>query len=156
MDDRDLLERAIAQLLRLNASRSVHARFSAAAGVVLSQPAAVLLRRIADHGPLTMGGAAAIAHMDPGATGRQIRELEQQGLVATERNPDDGRGTVVRATKAGLSVTKRLVKVWHQHMEDALSGWSKADRTSLARLLARFVDDLRSIRYRAAADGTTE
>jgi hypothetical protein len=156
MDDRDLLERAIAQLLRLNASRSVHARFSAAAGVELSQPAAVLLRRIADHGPLTMGGAAAIAHMDPGATGRQSASSSSRAWSPP---------SAIRTTAAGRSARDEggaerheasRQGGWHQHMEDALSGWSKADRASLARLLARFVDDLRSIRYRAAADGTTE
>jgi DNA-binding MarR family transcriptional regulator len=153
--DYDILERAIAQLIRLNSSRKVHARFAAAAGVVLSQPVAVLLRRIAENGPLTMGEAAALTHMDPAATGRQIKELEREGLVTTERSKADGRVTVVRATRRGAEVTRRMARVWQQHMEDVLSRWSKSDREALASLLERFVEDLRSMRYRSLTDEAT-
>jgi DNA-binding MarR family transcriptional regulator len=146
--DYDTLERAIAQLLRLNSSRKVHAQFAAAAGTAMSQPVAVLLRRIAEHGPLSLGEAAALTHMDPAATGRQIKELEREGLVVRGPSMQDGRVTVVRVTEKGADVSSRFIKVWQQHMEDALQGWSKADRTTLAKLLTRFVEDLRSYRYR--------
>jgi DNA-binding MarR family transcriptional regulator len=148
-DEYDVLERALAQLLRLNSSRKVHARFSAAAGVSLSQPAAVLLRRIAELGPLSLGQAAELVHMDPAAAGRQVKLLEREGLVVRSTHArDDARVIVVRATPKGTAVVRRLVRVWHQHMEDALSAWSRGDRAALARLLSRFVDDMRAARYR--------
>lgn len=146
--DYDTLERAIAQLLRLNASRKVHDRFAAAAGVALSQPVAVLLRRIAEHGPLSLSEAAALTHMDPAATGRQIKELEREGLVVRGPSSDDRRVTVVRVTPKGAEASSRFIDVWQRHMQDALRGWSNSDRATLARLLTRLVDDLRAHRYR--------
>jgi hypothetical protein len=37
-------------------------------------------------------------------------------------------------------------------MEDVLESWSAADRASLAGLLSRFVDDLRTVHYRTIVD----
>ena len=150
--DYDVLEQAIGQLLRLNSSRKVHARFAAAAGVVMSQPASVLLRRIDEHGPLSLGEAAALTHMDPAATGRQIKVLEREGLVRREPSETDGRVTVVRATREGAALSRRLSKVAQQHLQDTLAAWSGPDRKALAHLLSRLVDDLRVNRYREATD----
>lgn len=152
MEEYDALERSLEQLFRLNASRKVHARQAAAAGVVMSQPAAVLLRRIHEHGPLPLGEAAALTHMDPAATGRQIKQLERDGFVVRQPADDDARVSVVRVTPAGAAVSRRLTKVGQQHLQDALSRWSKADRAALAQLLTRLVEDLRSIRYRSVSE----
>jgi DNA-binding MarR family transcriptional regulator len=144
----DVAERALEQLFRLNASRKVHARLAAAAGVVISQPGASLLRQIHEHGPLSLGELAARTHMDPAATGRQVRQLERDGLVARVASADDARVTIVRATRAGARVHQRLSRIQHQHMHDVLSAWTRADRVAFERLLARFVNDLHSVRYR--------
>ena len=144
----DHLERSLEQLFRLYSSRKVHSRLAAAAGTVVSQPGAALLRRLDEHGPLTLGELATLTQMDPSATGRQVKQLVVDGLVARAQNVEDGRSTVVRLTQRGAAVRRRFTKVGHQHLEDALAGWSKADRAALADLLARLVDDLRSIHYR--------
>ena len=81
VDDLAAIERALEQLLRLYASRKVHARRSAAAGVMISQPGYLLLRRLQEDGPLPMGELAKITQMDPAAAGRQVRQLEEEGLV---------------------------------------------------------------------------
>jgi DNA-binding MarR family transcriptional regulator len=148
----DGVERALETLFRLNASRKVHARRAAAAGVVISQPGFVLLRRIQEDGPLSLGELARLTDMDPAATGRQIRQLEQDGLVERGPSSADGRVTYVRVTPEGDDVRRRISEVLDQHMEDVLHEWSKADRADLARLLARLVDDLRSAHYRTVAD----
>ena len=77
----EAIECAIERLLRLYASRKVHARRAAAAGVVISQPGFSLLRRLREEGELTLGELARLTQMDPAATGRQIRLLEEEGLV---------------------------------------------------------------------------
>jgi DNA-binding MarR family transcriptional regulator len=148
----DGVERALETLFRLNASRKVHARRAAAAGVVISQPGFVLLRRIQEDGPLSLGELARLTDMDPAATGRQIRQLEQDGLVERGPSSADGRVTYVRMTPEGDDVRRRISEVLDQHMEDVLHEWSKADRADLARLLSRLVDDLRSAHYRTVAD----
>ena len=151
-DELDAIGRAIEQLLRLSGSRKVHARRAAAAGTVISPPGFALLRRIQEAGPVSLGQLARLTDMDPAATGRQIRALEHDGLVKRGPSADDGRVTVVRVTPQGAAVRRRLEEVNGRHMEDVLDQWSKADRATLARLLSRLVDDLRSVHYRSASE----
>jgi DNA-binding MarR family transcriptional regulator len=150
--DVDAIERALEQLLRLNASRKVHARQVAAAGVRISPPGLTLLRRIQEEGPLSLGELARRTEMDPAATGRQIRSLEDEGFVHRGPSADDGRVTVVRVTPAGREARRRISEVVGSHMEEVIASWSPDDRDALARLLTRLVDDLRSAQYRALVE----
>ena len=68
--DLDRLQRSLERLLRLNASRRVHAKQAAAAGLAISQPGYLLLRRIQEHGPVSLGDLARMTEMDPAAAGR--------------------------------------------------------------------------------------
>ena len=150
--DDDAIERALEQLLRLNASRKVHARQVAAAGVRISAPGLALLRRIQEEGPLSLGELARRTEMDPAATGRQIRQLEDEGFVQRDPSTEDGRVTVVRVTPAGREARRRIGEVVGSHMEGVLATWSPGDRSALARLLTRLVDDLRSAQYAAVVE----
>ena len=150
--DDDAIQRALEQLLRLNASRKVHARQVAAAGVRISPPGLTLLRRIQEEGPLSLGELARRTEMDPAAAGRQIRQLEDDGFVRRGPSAEDGRVTVVAVTPAGREARRRIGEVIGSHMEGVLAAWSPGDRAALARLLTRLVDDLRSAHYRALVD----
>ncbi len=147
--DLDAIERAIEQLLRLYSSRKVHAQRAAAAGVVVSQPGFSLLRRLQEEGELAIGELARLTQMDPAAAGRQIRLLQQDGLVERTRDTEDGRVVVVRVTSEGAKVRHRMGMVGGRHMADVLSDWSVTDRRHLAMLLPRFVDGLRHVPYRS-------
>jgi DNA-binding MarR family transcriptional regulator len=151
-DDIDAVGRALEALFRLNASRKVHARRAAAAGVTISAPGFVLLRRIQEDGPLSLGELARRTDMDPAAAGRQIRQLERDGLVERLASAGDGRVTNVSVTRAGAEARRRITDVLDRHMEDVLDAWSPADRADLARLLTRLANDLRSVHYRTLAD----
>ena len=148
-DELDAIERALETLFRLNASRKVHSRLAAAAGVVISQPGYVLLRRIHEDGPLSLGDLAKRTDMDPAATGRQVRQLEADGLVQKGPSSADGRVTFVRVTPRGREVRRRINEVTYRHMEDVLQAWSRRDRGALGELLGRLVDDLRTVQYRS-------
>jgi DNA-binding MarR family transcriptional regulator len=148
-DELDAIERALETLFRLNASRKVHSRLAAAAGVVISQPGYVLLRRIHEDGPLSLGDLAKRSDMDPAATGRQVRQLEADGLVQRGPSSADGRVTFVRVTPRGRDVRRRINEVTYRHMEDVLQAWSRQDRAALGTLLGRLVDDLRTVQYRS-------
>ncbi len=143
------IERSLEQLFRLNASRKVHQRRAAAAGVVISQPGFQLLRRIQEEDGIQIGELARLTEMDPAATGRQIGQLEADGLVTRNRDSDDGRAVLVRVTPAGAEVRRRLSLVAERHMSDVLSGWSDTDQKRLADLLPRLVDGLRQVAYRS-------
>jgi DNA-binding MarR family transcriptional regulator len=113
-----------------------------------------LLRRIQEEGPLSLGELARRTEMDPAATGRQIRQLEDEGFVQRGPSAEDGRVTVVRVTPAGREARRRIGEVVGSHMEGVLATWSAPDRADLARLLTRLVDDLRSAQYAALVEGT--
>ena len=157
-DELEPIERALEQLLRLNASRKVHTRRSAAAGAVISQPGFQLLRRIEEGDGLQIGELARRTGMDPAATGRQVAQLVEDGLVTREKASEDGRAVIVRITPRGAEVRRSLSLVTERHMSDVLSGWSAADRRRLAQLLPRLVEGLRAVAYRpdATADATQE
>ncbi len=148
----DPVERAIERLLRLYASRKVHARRAAAAGVAISQPGFSLLRRLQEEGALSIGELARLTQMDPAAAGRQIRLLEDEGLVMRTKDSEDGRVIVVCVTPNGAEVRRRMGAVGERHMTDVFADWSPADRQQLAVLLPRFVEGLQSVPFRTDAD----
>lgn len=151
-DELASIERALEQLLRLYSSRKVHARRSAAAGVMITRQGYLLLRRLQEDGALPMGELAKITQMDPAAAGRQVRQLEEDGLVTRTKGEDDGRVVVVEVTPRGAAVRQRLSTVGEDHMSDVLADWPAEDREQLALLLPRFVEGLRSVPFRSSLD----
>ena len=95
------------------------------------------------------------ADMDPAAASRQVRQLEDDGLVERAGTPGDGRVTVVSLTVRGRTVERRMAAVRANHMADVLDHWSSADLTELGALLDRFVADLRAARYRPVEEKQT-
>ena len=121
-----------------------------AAGVAISQPGYLLLRRIQEDGPLSLGDLARMTEMDPAAAGRQVRQLEDEGLVTRSAREDDGRVSLVRATAKGAAVRRRIAAVLEAHLCDVLEQWSRRDRHQFALLLDRFVEDSRATPYRSS------
>jgi DNA-binding MarR family transcriptional regulator len=147
-DELGPIEHALEQLLRLNASRKVHMRRATAAGAVISQPGFQLLRRIEEGESLQIGELARLTGMDPAATGRQVAQLVEDGLVTREKASEDGRAVIVRITARGAEVRRSLSLVTERHLTDVLAGWSASDRRRLATLLPRLVEGLRAVAYR--------
>ena len=141
-------ERALERLFRLTVNRKVHTKQTAAVGVDVTRAGYAVLRTVDELGEATMGEIARQCSMDPAAAGRQVKALEDDGLV--ERNADDGdaRVTVVRLTTAGRDVYRRIVAVRTAHMTEVLASWPAADRAALARLVDRLVDELKAVPFR--------
>lgn len=148
------VRRPLAQLLRLGASRKVHARQAAVAGAPVTAPGAALLAILVEQGPLRLSDLARETDMDPGAASRQVKALEEAGLVERSGRDGDARVQVLRVTAAGRDVRGRIAEVQDRHMADVLEGWSADERAQFARLLARFVDDLRAVEYRPTRERT--
>jgi DNA-binding MarR family transcriptional regulator len=142
-------ERALERLFRLTVNRKVHTKQTAAIGTDVTRAGYAVLRSIDEAGELSLGELARQCSMDPAAAGRQVKALEDDGLV--EREPgEDARVTVVRLTDRGRDVYERIVAVRNAHMTDVLSAWTAADREALARLVDRLVDDLKAVPFRPA------
>ena len=101
----------------------------------------LLLLRLAKGGPLRATDLAADTLLDLSTVSRQIRSLVDRGLVERRPDPEDGRGTLLSPTAAGLAAVERYRAHRDRKMAEALAGWPAADRQDFARLLARFNDD---------------
>lgn len=143
------------RLQRLFASRRIHSNMAAAAGVRLSEQALQVLRTLADGRSLPVGDLARAARMDTGAVSRQLRTLEDQGLVQRESSPAHGSIVLVEATGEGRRMARRYEKVRSGQLARALEGWTPEERAELGRLLVRLVDDLQSTPYVDPDDDTT-
>jgi DNA-binding MarR family transcriptional regulator len=145
----DELSLGLHRLQRLLASRRVFSRLAEASGVELSQQAIQVLRALSEDGPRPVADVARVAHMDLGAVSRQLKTLEDGGLLSRKTSPTHGSIVLVEATAKGKRAARQIEAVRARHLTDALSTWSTAERAELGRLLLRFVDDLQRTPYRA-------
>lgn len=142
------VERALEGLFRLTVSRKVHTRQAAAVGAVVTRAGYAVLRCVDGAGELSLGALARQCSMDPAAAGRQVRALEDDGLVVRAPGDTDGRVTVVRLTDHGRDLYRRIVGVRTAHMTKVLADWPATDRQALVRLVDRLVDDLQAVPFR--------
>jgi len=137
----------LTRLQRLLSSRRVHAGMAGAARVALPQQAMNVLRALGDREPLPVGDLARAARMDTGAVSRQVRVLEEEGLVERRSSPQHGSIVLVVATPEGRSMAQRFERVRNAQLSRALADWTPAERNQLGELMLRLVDDLQATPY---------
>jgi len=135
-----IIETELAHLMRLGeASR----RSSAAAPHrALDRAAYVILRQLADGGPQNVSALAARLNLDGSTITRQVAAMQRDGLVSRTADPNDGRGTVVTATRAGLRRMEHVSAARRELYGRILADWSERDRRSLATLMHRLNESL--------------
>jgi DNA-binding MarR family transcriptional regulator len=143
----------LTRLGRLLSSRRVHAGMARAAGVALPEQAMNVLRALGDRDPLPVGDLARAARMDAGAVSRQIRVLEEAGLVERRDSPQHGSIVLVGATTEGRETARRFERVRNAQLSRALADWTDDEREELGRLLLRLVDDLQVTPYQSTDGG---
>ena len=146
--DVEQAEEALERLFRLTAGRSLYRRQSEAVGVEVTRAGYGVLRTLDEAGPLGTTELAKRCAMDPGATVRQVKAMEGDGLVSRTTGTDDARVTVVALTDAGCDVYRRIVEVRTAHLAQVLADWTDADRATLARLVDRLVEGLSTVPFR--------
>jgi DNA-binding MarR family transcriptional regulator len=141
-------ERALERLFRLTANRRMQSKQTAVVGADVTRAGYAVLRCL-DAGEMSLGDLARDCAMDPAAAGRQVKLLEDEGLIVRKPSPDDGRVAMARLTPNGRKVYRRIVQFRTDYMAEVLAGWSRSDRATLARLVDRLVDDLQSVPFRS-------
>ena len=66
---------------------------------------------------------------------RQLRALDELGLVTREPDPADGRASLVRLTEEGLLRFRRVRDARRDRYMSKLAGWDRGEVAELARLL---------------------
>ena len=139
------IARSMQAFQRLRASRQVHSALMRAAGLELSQQAVQVL--LAVPAESSVADIAHGARMDMGAVSRQLKVLEDDGLVTRRASPDNGSVVLVAPTAAGRRTAERIVTVRDRHLSAALAAWTDEEIDLLAHLMRRMVDDLQTTPY---------
>ncbi|MEV0318605.1 MarR family winged helix-turn-helix transcriptional regulator [Streptomyces sp. NPDC050658] len=100
------------------------------------EPAAYgLLVCLDDSGPQRATDLAAYIGVGKATMSRQLRALEELGLVAREPDPADGRAWLVHLTESGGARFRTVRAARRERYVRQLSGWERSEVAELARLL---------------------
>jgi DNA-binding MarR family transcriptional regulator len=100
---------------------------------------------LGERGSTRISEIATALNLDISTVSRQLKLLEQRGLVEREADAEDGRVINVGLTKEGRAVLDRLVHARLALMDEALADWEQEDVSHLTSLLARFAVDLQAV-----------
>jgi DNA-binding MarR family transcriptional regulator len=113
-------------------------RLQRALGLPLSETNLGVLRMVQRHGPIAVSEVARRLEVDLSNASRQLRALEDEGLVTRSADPADRRVARVAVTAAGRRVLDRARAIALNDYAVALDDWTVRDRAHLADLLDRF------------------
>ena len=104
----------------------------------LDRAAYVILRRLQQDGPQNVSALATALNLDGSTVTRQVTALQKDGLIERQRDPRDGRGTVIEATALGLRQVDAVRAARRELIGTVLRDYSDQERQDLAAALARF------------------
>jgi DNA-binding MarR family transcriptional regulator len=108
----------------------------------LERPAFGLLYMTAECGPARPSMLAERVEVDLSTASRQLAALESSGWVTRERDPDDRRAFLVRATDEGRRVLALNTATRKAVLRNLLDDWSEPERLEFTRLLGRLNETL--------------
>jgi DNA-binding MarR family transcriptional regulator len=94
-----------------------------------------LLVRLDENGRQRATDLAAYIGVGKATMSRQLRALEELGLIAREPDPADGRAWLVHLTEEGSSRVGRIREARRARYVSQLSHWDSGEVEELARLL---------------------
>ena len=146
----ELVAGSLALLTRQASLMRLHDLVSARGRLTLERSAYPLLNQIlALQGP---GGGGRLSDVAAGlkvavpTVSRQVRQLEELGLVVRGQDPIDGRAILLEVTDAGVDALQRMRIEWRRTVAEILEPWPEKDREILGELLERFALELLALR----------
>ncbi|MGH7610173.1 MAG: MarR family winged helix-turn-helix transcriptional regulator [Candidatus Dormibacteria bacterium] len=136
------LERAVTAIVRWSSRREVQLETMRRARCGLPVGALTMLGRIASSGPLHPSQLAAYYAVDNSTITPQLQRLERAGLVSREPDPRDRRAALVRITRDGTRMRKRLHEARRAVLEELLSDWSLSERLRVSAACSHLADRL--------------
>jgi DNA-binding MarR family transcriptional regulator len=121
-------------------------RMARAVGLPITAANLAALRIVQRQGPVAVIDVARRLGLDQSTASRQLRPLEEHGLVTRTGDPADRRVALLRVTPAGEDLLGRVRAMQLNDFDVALSDWDPAQRHTLAVLLERFRHDLLAAR----------
>jgi DNA-binding MarR family transcriptional regulator len=90
--------------------------------------------------PLSVSELADGIGVDQPRASRLVQQCVELGLVRREADPDDARRTRIVLTDKGQAILRRFRGDRRESIEQALAQFTAAERSELARLLAKLAD----------------
>ncbi|GAA4175142.1 hypothetical protein GCM10022287_20090 [Gryllotalpicola koreensis] len=106
----------------------------------LDPVAQLLLRMIDTRGPVRSSDLAEQVGLSRPAVSRRIAALEGAGLVASVRDPHDGRASLLTVTDEGVTRIAKITKSGAATVSDLVTEFTTDELQTLAELLGRFND----------------
>jgi len=142
----DLVAGSLAMLTRQASLIRLHDLVSNRGGLTLDRSAYPLLNQILALQGGRLSDIAAGLKVAVPTVSRQVRQLEELGLVARTKDPIDGRAILLEVTAAGLDALQRMRVEWRRTVAEILEPWPPKDREILGELLERFALELLALR----------
>lgn len=136
-----ILERELAYLVRMLEAVQRRRQYPL-------ERAQYLLLELLGEGPQPVASLAERLVLDSSTVTRQVAALEQQMLIDRLPHPDDGRSTLVRATRQGLIAAEQMRDMRLGRIALLFEDWNETDRATFAALLGRLnISLLRSLSH---------
>jgi|SRR5581483_3270014 len=146
----ELVAGSLAMLTRQASLMKLHDLVSARGGLTLERSAYPLLNQIlalqGEAGGGRLSDVAAGLRVAVPTVSRQVRQLEELGLVTRSQDPVDGRAVLLEVTPGGLDALQRMRAEWQRTVAEILESWPGKDRELLGELLERFALELLALR----------
>lgn len=146
----ELVAGSLAMLTRQASLMRLHDLVSARGGLTLERSAYPLLNQIlalqSGEGGGRLTDVAAGLKVAVPTVSRQVRQLEDLGLVVRAQDPVDGRAILLQVTDAGVDALQRMRREWRKTVAEILESWPQKDRELLGELLERFALELLALR----------
>jgi DNA-binding MarR family transcriptional regulator len=142
----ELVAGSLAMLTRQASLMRLHELVSKRAGLTLERSAYPLLNQILALQTGRLSDIAAGLKVAVPTVSRQVRQLEELGLVARTQDPIDGRAVLLEVTDAGLEALQRMMEEWRRTVAEILEPWPAKDGEILGELLERFGLELLALR----------
>jgi MarR family transcriptional regulator, lower aerobic nicotinate degradation pathway regulator len=107
----------------------------------LTAPQFATLARLYERGALPQNRLGRLVVMEPANIRDVVQRLKRRRLVATERDPEDGRQLLIRLTPGGHALVQRLLPVERTATAETLAPLAPAERRVLCDLLRRLALD---------------
>jgi DNA-binding MarR family transcriptional regulator len=142
----ELVAGSLAMLTRQASLMRLHDLVSNRGGLTLERSTYPLLNQILALQGGRLSDVAAGLKVAVPTVSRQVRQLEELGLVARSQDPIDGRAILLEVTPAGLDALRRMRAEWQRTVAEILESWPEKDREILGELLERFALELLALR----------
>ena len=113
-----------------------------------------LAKQLMCHDGMRLSDLAAAVELDASTVSRQIKQLEDKGIVERAADPDDGRASLIRITADGRDILQAAFRRRFERLKVVLEPWSQHDRDLLQDLLTRLAADLREANDRQESTAT--